>query len=70
MNSKPECFGVVWLDFIPLSLNLPDAESAVTYAKDLAERGKGKINRVRAVRVPAGEDVLETLWEAPTATVA
>lgn len=61
--SKPEVFGIVWIDNTlgPLSLSKPDARSAIETAKAMRERGADKITQCRAVRVAADSDVLETL---------
>lgn len=63
---SPEVFGVVWHDRmlgIGLTLNRPDAASAVDTAKGISSRGAEKVEAVRAVRVPEGTDTLEVLWD-------
>lgn len=63
MQSKPEVFGVVWVDNMlgPLTLTKPDAASAIAAARSMRLKGADKIRDCRAVRVAADSDVLETL---------
>ncbi|SCM79931.1 hypothetical protein KL86PLE_90714 [uncultured Pleomorphomonas sp.] len=65
-TSEPEIFAVIWCDFIPLHLPFGSAPEAVAFAKEMAARAVvAGVNLVglRAVRLPEGSDVLETLWE-------
>jgi len=61
--TKPEVFGVIWIDNMlgPLSLSKPDAQSAIDAARLMRWHGADKIRDCRAVRVAAGTDILETL---------
>lgn len=64
-ETKPEVFGVVWRDLMLGDLSLPKASAAeaIEAARGIRERGAGKVEDVRAVRVPPGSDELETLGE-------
>lgn len=63
MTDKPEAFGVIWYDLMlgTLSLAKPSAREAIEAARSIRAKGAGKVVNVRAVRVPAGRDTLETL---------
>lgn len=60
MTDKPEVFGVVWRDLflggIVLTLNKPDAASAIECARGIIARAGGKMEAVQAVHIPAGSD--------------
>lgn len=60
---KPEAFGVIWDDIMlgPLSLKKNNATDAIAAAASIRERGVGKVENVRAVRVREGSDELEYL---------
>jgi hypothetical protein len=61
--TKAEVYGVIWIDNMlgPLTLTKPDAQSAISAATSMRERGADKIRDCRAVRVARGSDVLETI---------
>lgn len=68
---EPDIFAVIWCDFIPLSLPQPDADAAIRCAQEMQARAViagVRIANLRAVKLAAGSDELETLWrpdEAP-----
>ena len=57
-------YAVIWLDFIPLSLECDTAQSAIDSAKAIHERSNGQISYIRAVALAEGSNKLETLWSA------
>ncbi len=61
--SKREVFAVIWADKMlgHLSLEKPDAESAIASAQSIRTKGEGKVENVRAVHIAEGSDVLVTL---------
>ena len=61
MDPAPEVFGVIWMDFVPLSLTCPDAATAIKTAARIREKAGDKIRDCRAVRVPQGTVKLEYL---------
>lgn len=64
-GAEPDIFAVVWCDFIPLSLPQPDAETAIRYAQQMNARAViagRRITHLRAVKLAAGSDQIETLW--------
>ena len=63
MTDTPEIFAVIWNDFIPLSLPCQNATEALAKAEDMRMRASASgfdVDKmdIRAVRVPAGEDIL------------
>lgn len=60
---KPEAFGVIWVDLMlgPLSLKKQNATDAIAAAVSIRERGAGKVEDVRAIRLPEGSNEIEYL---------
>lgn len=66
MSGKRECFGVIWHDFVPLALPCASASEATGKRDEMKARASAAgldvaAMDIRAVRVPAGLDVLELL---------
>lgn len=66
LDSDPaDIFAVIWCDFIPLSLRYEDPATAVSYAQEIHARSELAgihLKDLRAVRLPALADELQTLW--------
>jgi hypothetical protein len=65
MREMHDIYAVIWCDFIPLWLHCANEEAAISYAKDVDRRAKAaavNITELRAVRLRAHANELETLW--------
>lgn len=63
-----EIFAIVWCDFIPLCLKMPDKETAISKAQEMHARSELagiKLRDLRAVHLPANSEIITTLWLAP-----
>ncbi|MBB4092437.1 hypothetical protein HGG72_08355 [Ochrobactrum pecoris] len=61
-----DIFAIIWCDFVPLFLRKTDPETAIRDAQEMNARARLagiKLSGLRAVRLPALTDKLETLWE-------
>lgn len=68
-----DIYAVIWCDFIPLHLPQPDADAAVNYAREMHARATIAgitLHDLRAVKLPADRDELETLWRPDAADPA
>ena len=65
--AQKDVFAVIWGDMgIPLHLKFHDAGTAIAKAQEmhkLAPAAMVTLHGLRAVRLPAGEDTIITLWE-------
>lgn len=58
--SKPEVFGVIWIDLMlgPLSLRKSSAEEALEASARIRSKADGKVEQVHAVHVEEDSDCL------------